>query len=52
MNIQKNISPGQTDSKMSKRRRGNKTDIGVEIVACCPKGECGRHTEADLVDLN
>ena len=21
------------------------------FVACCSKGECGRHTEADIVDL-
>ena len=45
---------GSSSNKMSKRRstRGNKSDIGVQFVACCPKGECGRHTEADLVDLN
>ena len=39
-----------SSSKKSKRRRGQ-TDIGVNIVTCCPKGACGRHTEADLVDL-
>ena len=40
-----------SSSKKSKRRRGQQTDIGVNIVTCCPKGGCGKHTEADLVDL-
>ena len=38
-------------SKKSKRRRGQQIDIGVNIVTCCPKGGCGKHTEVDLVDL-
>ena len=38
---------GSSRNKMSKKgSRGNKTDIGVQIVACCPKGKCGRHSEA------
>ena len=41
----------ESGSKKSKRRRGQQTDIGVNIVTCCPKGGCGTHTEADLVDL-
>ena len=44
---------GSSSNKMSERRstRGNQSDIGVQFVACCPKGKCGRHTAADLVDL-
>ena len=44
---------GSSSNNMSKRRsiRGNKSDIGVQFVACCPKGKCRRHTETDLVDL-
>ena len=42
---------GSGRKKSKRTRRVQQTDIGVNIVTCCPKGGCGKHTEADLVDL-
>ena len=44
---------GSGSRRKSKRKRRvvQQTDIGFNIVTCCPKGECGKHTEGDLMDL-
>ena len=44
---------GSGSRRKSKRKRRvvQQTDIGFNIVTCCPKGECGKHTEGDLTDL-
>ena len=46
---------GSGRKRKSKRQRRvvQQTDIGFNITAvtCCPKGECGKHTEGDLIDL-
>ena len=46
---------GSSRKRTSKRQRKvvQQTKIGFDITAvtCCPKGECGKHTEGDLIDL-
>ena len=46
---------GSGRKRKSKRQRRvvQQTDIGFNITAvtCCPKGEYGKHTEGDLMDL-
>ena len=46
---------GSSRKRTSKRKRKavQQTEIGFNITAvtCCPKGECGKHTEGDLIDL-